>query len=187
MANDNLKSEVTDIEKANVPRKAPRHSRQMQIIKATIQVLAERGYAATTLTEVAKRAGVSHGMVNFHFQSKQNLLTETLAYLAEEYRQNWTRALEKAGDDPVDRLAALIAADFEPAVCTPDRLSAWCSFWGEAQCKPMYQANCGANDAAYNSTLEQICAGVNAKGGYDLRPEVVARSLVVCQRAYGLR
>jgi TetR/AcrR family transcriptional repressor of bet genes len=159
------------------PRKASRDARRQQLIEATIRVLARRGYAAATLTEVAVEAGVSHGMVNFHFQTKQNLLTETLDYLAEEYRANWTGALERSGPGPARQLAALVAADFEPQVCTPVRLSAWCSFWGEAQSKPIYQAKCGANDAAYNAKLEAICADLIAEGGYAWDAAAVARAL----------
>ena len=162
---------------AKPPRKASRDARRGQLIEATISVLARRGYAETTLTEVAVEAGVSHGMVNFHFRSKQNLLTETLAFLAEEYRENWTAALDAAPPDPASRLDALMRADFAPAITTPDRLSAWCAFWGEAQSKPIYQEKCGANDAAYNEAIERLCAELIAEGDYDWQAARVAQAL----------
>ncbi len=152
--------------KQPLPRKLSREARRAQLIEATIKVVAERGYARATLTEVASRAGLSHGLVNFHFQSKELLLTETLAYLADEYRENWARALAAAGDDPARQLDALIRADFTPEICAPERLSAWCSFWGEAQCRPLYQEKCGSNDAAYIARLEGIVAALMAQGGY---------------------
>lgn len=158
-------------------RKASRDTRRQQLIEATIAVLAARGYAATKLSEVAQRAEVSHGMVNFHFTSKQNLLNETLGYLAAEYRRNWTQALERAGSDPAHQLDAILRADFDPSICTTDRLAAWCSFWGEAQCEPLYQEKCGANDAAYNAALSDICARLIEKGGYRWNPDVVGRAL----------
>jgi len=161
------------------PRKQSRDARRVQLIEATIGVLAQNGYARTTLTAVAQAAGLSHGLVNFHFASKAGLLAETLAYLAEEYRANWMAALARAGDDPAARLDALLRADFEPAICTPARLSAWCSFWGEAQSRPLYQASCGSNDAAYNKGLEQICATLIVAGGYRHDPVIAARVLRV--------
>lgn len=159
------------------PRKKSRAARRVQLIEATIQTLALRGYARCTLAEVATRAGLSHGLVNFHFQSKEKLLSETLAYLAEEYRANWQACLARAGDDPAAQLAALLAADFDPRVCTPERLSAWCSFWGEAQARPLYQAQCASNDADYNRVLAEICARLIASGGYAAVPTRVARVL----------
>ncbi len=131
---------------ATPPRKASRDERRHQLIEATIETIARRGYARTTLTDVANAAGLSHGLVNFHFQSKEKLLTETLLYLAGEYRDNWTKALDGASDSAATQLDALIRADFNELVCSPTRLSAWCAFWGEAQCRPIYQQECGSND-----------------------------------------
>lgn len=159
------------------PRKMSRETRRVQLIESTIETLAARGYARTTLSEVAQTAGLSHGLVNFHFESKEKLLTETLMYLAGEYRANWTGALAAAGPGPSAQLAALLAADFNPAVCTPTRLSAWCSFWGEAQSRPLYQERCGANDQEYNHTLEAICARLLAEGGYPGQAARIAKVL----------
>ena len=161
------------------PRKMSRESRRGQLIQSTIETLAARGYARTTLTEVARTAGLSHGLVNFHFETKEKLLSETLAWLAEEYRLNWLSYLDKAGEDPAAQLAALLQADFDPVICTPARLSAWCSFWGEAQSRPLYQVQCGSNDDAYNSRMEAICARLLGQGGYGGDPVRVARVLRV--------
>ena len=146
-------------------RKLSRDARRVQLLDATIEVLAARGYARTTLTEVANQAGLSHGLVSFHFQTKENLLTETLLYVAEEYRQNWLAALESAGPSPAEQLDALLSADFNPDICTPAKLSAWCSFWGEAQSRPIYQERCGSNDQFYNDKIESICAELMAQSG----------------------
>jgi TetR/AcrR family transcriptional repressor of bet genes len=159
------------------PRTRSRIARRAQLIEATIQTLAERGFSRTTVTDVAARAGISHGLVLFHFRSKENLLAETLDFLAEEYRSNWQSALSAAGDAPEAKLLALIKADFSNAVCTPDRMAAWCAYWGESQSRPLYQSRCGANDALYNSTLVQICRQMNETHGYRHDPERTARLL----------
>ncbi len=163
-------------DKSDPPRrKLSRDARRVQLMDATLEILALRGYARTTLTEVAKQAGLSHGLVNFHFQTKEKLLTETLLYLAEEYRQNWIAALGTAGPGPAERLDALIRADFNPDICTPVKLSAWCSFWGEAQSRPMYQEYCGSNDQIYNEQMETICAHLLQGTGSPVRVARVLR------------
>lgn len=141
-------------------RKQPRETRRAQLIEATIEVIAARGYARITMSEVARVAGLAHGLVNFHFQSKDLLLTETLTYLWEEYRENWGAALAAAGPEPARQLDALMRADFAPALCTPARQAAWAAFWGEAQCRPLYQEKCATNDAAYIGHLESICTAL---------------------------
>ena len=151
----------------------------MQLIEATIETLARRGFSRTTLTEVARLAGLSHGLVLFHFETKEKLLAETLAYLAEEYRANWSAALAAAGPSPAAQLNALIEADFDHKVFTPSRLAAWCSFWGEAQSRPLYQESCGEKDENYNRRMESICARLIDEGGYSGSPERLARILRV--------
>lgn len=66
-------------EKGGRGRKASKETRRQQLIEATIDSLAKRGYAETTLADVADGAGLSRGIVNFHFESKENLLIATLS------------------------------------------------------------------------------------------------------------
>lgn len=74
--------------------------RRQQLIESTIESIAKRGFAETTMADVAEGAGLSRGIVNFHFVSKEMLLNETLNYLAREYREVWKRALERAAPSP---------------------------------------------------------------------------------------
>ena len=157
--------------------KRSRTERRQQIIDATIEVLALRGYARITLTEIAKYAGLSQALVNFHFETKDQLLANTLEYLAEEYRANWSGALERAAPDPASQLDAMVRADFHPALCTPSRLSAWCAFWGETQSRPLFQQICGAKNEHYNHTLEAICRALLSEGGYGGHAVRIARSI----------
>jgi len=161
------------------PRKLSRETRRGQLIEATIETLAQRGFARTTLSEVARTAGLSHGLVNFHFETKEKLLAETLQFLAEEYRANWTAALAGAADHPAAQLDAMLRADFNPAICTPARLAAWCAFWGEAQSRPLYQESYGAKDEEYIRVLEGVCAALMRVDGREGSPERVARVLRV--------
>lgn len=177
-----MNTEATPSPPPPLPRKLSRETRRTQVIEATIEVMASQGYARTTLTDVARKAGISHGLVNFHFQTKDALLAETLGYLSEEYRQNWTNALAAADPEPAHQLAAMLRADFEPAICTPTRLAAWLSFWGEAQSRPLYQDRCGENDQLYTDKLEQLCTALAREGGYPGNPILIARVLrVTCE------
>lgn len=157
------------------PRTLSRDERRTQLIEATLSTIAECGFSRTTLTEVARRAGLSHGLVLFHFETKEKLLAETLDYLSEEYKNNWHAALTGAGPAPEQRLAALVEADFSPQVCQPSRVSSWVSYWGESQSRPLYLSRCGANDELYMRTLDGICAEMNARHGYATEPSRAAR------------
>jgi TetR/AcrR family transcriptional repressor of bet genes len=185
MPNDqNLAEPLRDLDQPlaqRPPRTQSRDARRLQLIAATIKTLAERGYARTTLTEVARRAGLSHGLVLFHFQSKENLLAETLSHMAEEYHRNWQAATLGLDGDPAAQLHALILADFTPEICTPHLLAAWSAFWGEAQSLPVYQEICGAKDEVYSQTLERLSAKLLAQADRKDDPVMLARVLRLTQ------
>jgi TetR/AcrR family transcriptional repressor of bet genes len=165
-------------------RKASKEIRKQQLIEATIDSLAKRGYAETTLANVADGAKLSRGIVNFHFESKENLLIATLQFMADEYAQHWSTALEKAGPSAAERMWALVAADFDRRMTTKRKLAAWCAFWGEAKSRPTYQALCGARDLKYQRTFEELCAEMKVEGGYGYDAEAAA--LAICSSMEGL-
>lgn len=63
-------------------RRDPEASRAA-ILEATRQALAENGYARATIRDIARRAGVTHGLVMRHFGSKEQLMIAALP-LADE-------------------------------------------------------------------------------------------------------
>jgi AcrR family transcriptional regulator len=164
---------------APLPRKATRQYRQQQLIEATITALAQKGQTRLKLQDVAETAGLSYGLVNFHFETKEKLLNETLLYLSTEYRANWEDALARAASTPAAQLNALIQADFDEKIFTQSRVMAWSTFWGEAQSRPIYQQQCGANDQDYIVLMESICARLIADNGLPLKPDRVARVIRV--------
>lgn len=162
---------------ATVPRKLPRDPRRLQLIEAAIEVLAARGPARMALTDVAQAARLPLGLVTVHFKSRDPLLAETLAFMAEDYRQTWLAALEAAPSDPASRLDAMLSAGFTPQACTPSRLAAWCAFRFDAQCRPLYLAECAEGDADHAAQLERLVADLIEAGGYRTDPVRTARVL----------
>lgn len=168
-------------------RKASKETRRLQLIEATIDSLAKRGYSETTMADVADGAGLSRGIVNFHFESKEKLLVATLQHMSEEYAAHWRGALDKAGDDPAKRLAAVVAADFDRAVCSRRKLAAWCAFWGEAKSRPTYQALSGARDQDYQGTIVELCAELKRQAGYGYDVDATALALSALLEGLWLR
>ena len=151
----------------SLSRSATRRVRRQQLIDATIEAIAKRGFADTTMADVATGAGLSQGIVNFHFRTKEELLVETLRDLNEEYRLTWRRALEAAGPDPANRLRAILAADFDPAVCSRKKIAVWHAFYGEAKARPTYQKICGDRDDERWEVMTGLIETLIAQGGYE--------------------
>ena len=121
----------------------------------------------TTLGDVAGAAGLSQGIVNLHFESKENLLNETLRYLADEYKTQFDKALATSGPRPADRLRALMELDLRPSICDRHKISVWFAFWSEVKSRPMYRKICDASDRHYDAVIESLCEEIIAEGDYD--------------------
>ena len=168
-------------------RKASKEVRQLQLIEATIDSLAKRGYAETTMADVADGAGLSRGIVNFHFESKEKLLIATLQHMYDEYSAHWRASLQKAGDDPARQLQVLVWADFDRSICNKRKLAAWLAFWGEAKSRPVYQALSSSRDAYYQQVFIDLCATLKESGGYGYEPQVMALALSAMLEGLWLR
>ncbi len=167
-------AETTQAKRATTPaaratrrRTAAKEVRQQQLIKATLSAVAKKGFAETTLADVAREARLSQGIINLHFRSKDKLLEETLRHLAAEYKQAWERTLERAGASAADRLAALVQLDFERAMCERNKLAVWFAFWGEAKSRPTYRKLCAERDREYDEVMLALCRELVEEGGYE--------------------
>lgn len=149
-------------------------SRRMQarIIEAVIDTVARHGISGTTLALVAQAAGVSQGVLIFHFRSKEGLLAGTLRSQNAAYRNHWQACL--AGADPLQRVLGLIRVDFSAEVCSRRALALWFAFWGEAA--PAYQSLCEEAERDRAEAMLQACRDlVASRGGPD--PELLAQSV----------
>jgi TetR/AcrR family transcriptional repressor of bet genes len=168
-------------------RTASKEERQIQLIRATVRSIAKNGLADTTMATVAREAGLSQGIINLHFQSKERLLVETLRYIADEYRTSWEKALDGAGPSPAERLAALVEVDFKMPVCDRNKLAVWFAFWGESKSRPTYRKLCAARDVQYRIELGALCQLLIEEGGYQgLDATVLATGLSTMQEGLWL-
>lgn len=148
------------------------------MIQATIRSVAKQGLAETTTATVAREAGLSQGIINLHFRSKDGLLTATLRYLADEYRNALRKAAAAAEASPADGLLAMVELDFRRNICARDKLAVWFAFWGERKFRPTYRRICAERDKSYDDMVRAMCARLCAQGDYpDVEPALVADGL----------
>lgn len=144
-----------------------KHLRREQLIDATMKTIARHGYARTTMAHVAKTAGMSQGIVNFYFNTKETLLYETFLHLADEYEATLDRALQRAGADPVAGLMAMIETDLGREVCTPTKIPVWLAFWAESRSRPKYRDLYCKLTEQYSRQVHELCEKLVARGGYE--------------------
>ncbi|MCZ7413791.1 MULTISPECIES: TetR/AcrR family transcriptional regulator [unclassified Streptomyces] len=92
---------------------ARRAATRQKLYEAAVHLIAEQGFSATTVDEIAEAAGVAKGTVYYNFASKNELFEELLRHgvelLAQRLREAAAGARERSGTR-VDALDAMVRA-----------------------------------------------------------------------------
>lgn len=161
-----------------VGRTASKEVRRRQLIDATIESISRYGISGTTMTTVTGFAGLSIGIVNFHFKNKETLLEETLRFLAEEHRDHWRHNVENAKLTPEAKLLAIVGAHFHQNFSSRKKLSVWFSFYGEAAYRASYRKQMADIDGERWRITTELSRQIIKDGGYEnISPENIASTL----------
>src|SRR5258708_32621479 len=80
-----------------------------RLVAAAAELFAQRGYSATSVAAIGEAAGVSRGLVNFHFQTKEKLLHAVIEELVSDLESHMFPA-DATVDPPIPLLGALVEA-----------------------------------------------------------------------------
>ena len=145
-------------------------------MEATIDCIAARGFADLTLADVARAAGLSVGIVNFYFRSKDVLLIETLRHLVTDYIQQTTENIRNAGPGAAAQIEAMIESDFHRAVANRKKVTVWYAFWGETRWRPEFLKICQQLSDSFHEETRDTFARLVTEGSYtNVDADLVAR------------
>jgi len=121
-----------------------------------MEVIASEGLSGVTMAKVAEQAGLSRGIGNFHFQSKEQLLLETLHSIYQEFEKSWRNIVADDSRLPADKLKAIIETTLVQPIASKRKLAVWLAFWGEAPSRKTYLEICAAHDLEWDAAVEDI-------------------------------
>jgi len=98
------------------------------LIEATIDLLAEGGYASATTTRIAHRAGVSLGAMQHHFGSKDELLMETFDQLLLELTTQMS--MDPGKGQTLERRVETLVTRLWDVYCSQRYVAVWELFLG---------------------------------------------------------
>ena len=67
-------------------RKSIQEERRLQILKALDTCLQEKSFEKTSIKDIARVAGVNHGVLHYYFSSKEDILLNYIDYVIDDYR-----------------------------------------------------------------------------------------------------
>jgi AcrR family transcriptional regulator len=90
-----------------------------RLLEAAMRLFARSGYTASSVAAIGEEAGVSRGLVNFHFATKENLLRAVIERLVDELEREMFPS--DPPDDPLAALAVLVQAHERYLIEQPER------------------------------------------------------------------
>jgi AcrR family transcriptional regulator len=107
--------------------------RREQMLRAALDVIAERGYAESRIADVAERAGTSPALVIYYFKTKDQLLTEAIRFAEDKWYEDGTRRMA-AIPTAAGRLEEIVAMSCLPEADpdSPNSWVLWLDLWAQA-------------------------------------------------------
>jgi AcrR family transcriptional regulator len=128
--------------------------RRAEILDASVGVVLERGFAGTRIADVADALGISSGLVHYHFDSKDELLAETLRHAADADIDRLEKAVAEL-DDPVRRLDRVLT-EYLPETRKDQSWVIWVDAWGHAIRNERLRTILKELDLAWSGALESV-------------------------------
>jgi AcrR family transcriptional regulator len=99
----------SQLQRGATPRQQRSWTTRRALLDAAVAVIAELGWAGSTVTVIAERAGVSRGAAQHHFPTREDLVTATVEYLGEQQIEHLrARAATLPAGTPEQRLRPAI-------------------------------------------------------------------------------
>ncbi|MHB9287598.1 TetR/AcrR family transcriptional regulator [Halobacteriales archaeon Cl-PHB] len=136
-----------------------------EIMCATCRALCSHGYAGLTMQAIADEYSKSKAALHYHFDSKRDLLVAFQEFLGDRFLERVREADAVAGDDPADRLSAVLDAALSPPESDDleDLQTALLELKAQAPYEERYREQSEAfNDAVVDLLSEILAAGVES-------------------------
>lgn len=155
--------------------------RREQMLRAALEVIAERGFAETRIADVAERACASPALVIYYFKTKDQLLTEAIRYsednwYAEGHRRMAGIATAAGKLEEFVAMSCLPETDAEPV----GSLLLWLDFWAQAARHPEVASVRQKADERWRQTLQSVVLAGQEAGEFQA---VNASDFAVCLSA----
>ncbi|NLC01549.1 MAG: TetR/AcrR family transcriptional regulator [Pseudomonas formosensis] len=82
------------------------------ILEATLDCLADHGYASTTNSLVCERAGISRGAMLHHYRTRQDLIVATIEYAFYKHLSNFSKMVANLAESERKDRNSAIAVDW---------------------------------------------------------------------------
>ncbi|WP_246212669.1 choline-binding transcriptional repressor BetI [Marivivens donghaensis] len=148
--------------------------RRAALVKATIDEIGAAGSLDVTVSQIAKRAGMSSALAHHYFGGKEQIFLAAMRHTLAVYAAEVRGALAMASD-PFERIEAIVRAGFGSSNFRREVIAAWLNFYVLAQ-----------QSTEARRLLNTYQKRLHSNLAYNLRPLVGGRADSVAERIGGL-
>lgn len=160
-------------------REAGKSKNRRHLLDSAANAICKFGFRGATIGAIQQESGLSRGMINLHFQTKENLLLAVAEDLARHYQSHWERAVTDTGMSAAERLRRIIQVDLSPEVLNERHVAIWFAFRSEVRSNPAYHQFIASRDAGFRDTIIEICQTLIDEGGYEDADAILAANSFV--------
>ncbi|MCP3811243.1 TetR/AcrR family transcriptional regulator [Mycolicibacterium septicum] len=155
--------------------------------RAALHCIAQRGYAVTSSRDIAREAGVNVASINYHFGSKDALVTEALGECFGLWNQRVETAfVGAAGLPPHDQLAAILRVAIDSFAEVRSSIHACVETYAPALRSDELRERMAAGYATVRESAVQLAANAMHEGGMPVPDNLAAIASVLMAVCDGL-
>lgn len=151
-------------------------SRRAEILACAARLFREKGYASTSMRDIAKGVGIQGASLYNHIESKQELLSELLMFIANLFTKEM-ELINKSSSPSVDKIKQLIGLHVHYTAEYTDAISIIASEWVHLE-EPVLSKYIGLR-TAYEDKFEQIIVDSIDEGTFEpTNPKIALFSIL---------
>ncbi len=152
-----------------------------KLIKATIECLMKNGVDGVSVRKICTEAGVSVGLINYHYPSLQNLIADSYKELALSLLERAINSANEVDGTPEQKLSQFLFTSFDKISMNRRTLRAWIVFWGMIESSPPVKEAHDVANQAFEGFLENIFIELNKQMPLKTTPRLAAIGLTALQ------
>lgn len=137
-----------------MPKIGMQSIRKQQLIQATLAVINEVGMQEASIALIARKAGVSNGIISHYFRDKNGLLEGAMRHI--QYQLGFAVAIRLrmlSDATPKLRIQAIVEGNFDTTQTSEAAMKTWLAFWASSMHQPNLNRLQKVNDRRLYSNL----------------------------------
>lgn len=147
-------------------------ARRDELIAAGIVCLGKGGMSGFTIDQICRQAGISRGLINHHFKTKDELLTCIYAHMTDHLLHDYD------SDSAQGLMTEIIETSFDEKSFNRSNLRAWLAIWGQVTSNDALRELHKVRYDHYKDRIKSALGQVSSSMSLQFNVDSVARQLI---------